>query len=441
MEERPVQARFAHLADLHIGAWRERVLCTLNMTAFSETISSCIREKVDFVVIAGDLFDGNLPDLGVVREAVTHLKRLSDHGIRTYLTYGSHDYSPTGTSIIDILASAGLFCRVSPEGPEGDRQADGEGLRPPFVVDQPTGVKLTGIYGRKNGLETALYQDLDRAWLEAEEGTKVFLFHSAISELQPAGEQFEEGVPLALFPCGFAYYAGGHIHTRITGKVDGYGMIAYPGPLLGHQIRDLEALAAGAGRGFFLVTLRGGEATSEFIPVHLPDVIVERIGADQKSAAEVTALLEEVRNRLDVSGAIVLLSVKGTLSSGAPHQVDFKGVRQQLEADGALVVKIGRSNLRSPAPAGRVICGENRDEIERTIFAESTATFTPDPRITDEQTRGMLDQTLTGENGVGTAIRLLAALEEEPREGERKDDFNHRVRRGVEPLLRHQGDC
>lgn len=433
-----MQARFAHLADLHIGAWRERMLSALNLTAFSETISACIREKVDFVVIAGDLFDGNLPDLGVVREAVTHLKRLSDHGIRTYLTYGSHDYSPTGTSIIDILASAGLFCRVTPEG---DRQADGERVRPPFVVDQPTGVKLTGIYGRKNGLETSLYQDLDRAWLEEEEGTKLFLFHSTISELQPAGEQFEEGVPLALFPRGFAYYAGGHIHTRITRKVDGYGTIAYPGPLLGHQIRDLEALAAGAGRGFFLVTLQGGEASSEFIPVHLPDVVIERIEADRKSPAEVTALLEEVRNRLDISGAIILLSVKGTLGSGAPHQVDFKEVRQQLEADGALVVKISRSGLRSPVMAGRVISGENRDEVERTIFAVSTATFSPDPRITDEQTRGVLDRTLTGKNGVSTAIRLLAALEEEPREGERKDDFNHRVRRGVEPLLRHQEDC
>ena len=438
MQESPVQARFAHLADLHIGAWRERMLSTLNMTAFSETISACIRERVDFVVIAGDLFDGNLPDLGVVREAVTHLKRLSDHGIRTYLTYGSHDYSPTGTSIIDILAEAGLFCRVTPEGEM--QRADREGLRPPFVIDHPTGVKLTGIYGRKNGLEATLYQDLDRAWLEEEEGTKVFLFHSAISELQPVGEQFEEGVPLALLPRGFAYYAGGHIHTRISERVNGYGTIAYPGPLLGHQVRDLETLAAGAGRGFFLVTLQNGEATSEFIPVHLPDVIIERVEADQKSPTEVTAQLEEVRNRLDVAGAIVLLSVRGTLSSGAPHQVDFKEVRRQLEADGALVVKISRSGLRSPAPAGRVIAGENREEIERTIFAESTGTFSPDPRVTDGQARGVL-MALTGEDGISTAVKLLAALEEEPREGERKDDFNHRIRGGVEPLLRHQGDC
>ncbi|ACL15415.1 metallophosphoesterase family protein [Methanosphaerula palustris] len=437
MEERPVQARFAHLADLHIGAWRERMLSTLNMTAFAETISACILKRVDFVVIAGDLFDGNLPDLGVVREAVTHLKRLSDHGIRTYLTYGSHDYSPTGTSIIDILASAGLFCRVSPEG---DHQtADGEGLRLPFVIDQPTGVKLTGIYGRKNGLEAALYQDLDRTWLEEEEGTKIFLFHSAISELQPVGKAFEEGVPLTLLPRGFAYYAGGHIHTRISVQMDGYGTIAYPGPLLGHQIQDLEALAAGASRGFFLVTLRGGEATSEFIPVHLPDVIVERVDADQKSPAEVTALLEEVQNSLDVAGAIVLLSVKGTLSSGAPHQVGFKEVRQHLEADGALVVKISRSNLRSPDKAEQMITGENRDEIERTIFAKSTATFSPDSKITDGKTRKILEF-LTGENGVSTAVRLLAALEEEKREDERKDDFTLRIRRGVEPLLRHQED-
>ena len=60
--------RFAHLADLHVGAWRERALAETNLSAVRTAFERCIEERVDFIVIAGDLFDATLPDMAHVRE-------------------------------------------------------------------------------------------------------------------------------------------------------------------------------------------------------------------------------------------------------------------------------------------------------------------------------------------------------------------------------------
>lgn len=430
--------RFAHMADLHIGAWREKELAAINMYAFKQAIALCITHKVDFVVISGDLFDGNIPDLGVAQEAVTILRALPDLGIPIYITVGSHDSSPSGASIIDILGAAGLFTKVNPDWVKlkGD-----ERIRPPFVTDPKTGVKLAGLYGRKNGLERELFEALDPEWSTDEPGTKIFLFHSAISELQPVGEKFEEGVPKALLPPGFVYYAGGHIHTTITHHDHALGgPIVYPGPMLGYQIRDLEHQAAGAVRGIYVVDLDGDYLEDlVFVPVTLPDVIGEVIDAEGRDPSDVTALLSEVRDRFDVADAIVLLTVKGTLGSGAIHDIDFKQIRQGYRDDRAIVVKINRSGLRPPARAERVTAaGEDRAEIERAIFRQTLETFTPAGGMMDPDARARVDKTLGNEGGVKTAETLMAALQVEKKEGERKDDFIRRVIADADQVL-HPG--
>ena len=52
-------ASFAHLADLHIGAWRDLRLRELKIKSFENAIDSIMKRGVDFVVISGDLFHVN----------------------------------------------------------------------------------------------------------------------------------------------------------------------------------------------------------------------------------------------------------------------------------------------------------------------------------------------------------------------------------------------
>ena len=84
--------RFAHFADCHLGAWRDPKLKELNLSSFIKALDGCVSEKVDFIIISGDLFDTTLPDLAIVQRTVEKIKEVKDKGIPIYLTYGSHEF-------------------------------------------------------------------------------------------------------------------------------------------------------------------------------------------------------------------------------------------------------------------------------------------------------------------------------------------------------------
>ena len=108
--------------------------------------------------------------------------------------------------MIDILEQAGLAVNVAKE-----EFVDGK-IRLGFAVDKKTGTKLTGIFGKKGGLEKHSYEKLEKENLEAEQGQKIFLFHSAVAEMMPKELTSIDAVPVAEMPRKFDYYAGGHIH-------------------------------------------------------------------------------------------------------------------------------------------------------------------------------------------------------------------------------------
>ena len=61
--------RFAHMADVHLGAFREPRLREANLGAFVSALDMCREEKVYFILICGDLFHTSLPDMGIVERA------------------------------------------------------------------------------------------------------------------------------------------------------------------------------------------------------------------------------------------------------------------------------------------------------------------------------------------------------------------------------------
>ena len=237
---------FAHLSDIHIGAFRQPALQDLVLKAFTDAMDLCLQRKVDFIVISGDLFDSNIPDMGLLNSAVRKMGEVRGAGIRFYVIYGSHDFSPTQTSIVDILESAGLFTKVTK-----GRIEDGE-LRLDFTTDKATKAKLCGISGRRRGIDSEYFEILDRKRLEREDGFKIFLLHGALSEYKSEDLAEAESMPISNLPKGFAYYAAGHIHEKFQAKEHGL-LINYPGTLFGADFTDIEKSANGLERGFFIV--------------------------------------------------------------------------------------------------------------------------------------------------------------------------------------------
>src|SRR3989338_957344 len=150
----PILMKFAHLSDCHIGSWRDPKLKDTSTNAFINAVDKCIKEKVDFILIAGDLFNTSLPRLDNLKTVVTKFKQLKDLGIPVYIVPGSHDYSPSGKTILDVLEEAGLFVNVFKGSVE-----DGK-LKLNFTFDKKTGAKITGMLGKRGALEKSYYEKL-----------------------------------------------------------------------------------------------------------------------------------------------------------------------------------------------------------------------------------------------------------------------------------------
>jgi DNA repair protein SbcD/Mre11 len=123
--------RLLHTADVHLGArhadlgdraatQRER-----QFAAFAATIDLALAEKVDLVLIAGDLFDSNVQPRRSVERAAAQLKRLVEARIRVVIAPGTHDVFDRASiyRAYDLAALAGavgsdLVTVLDPDHPD-----------------------------------------------------------------------------------------------------------------------------------------------------------------------------------------------------------------------------------------------------------------------------------------------------------------------------------
>jgi exonuclease SbcD len=417
--------KFAHITDCHLGAWRNPKLKEINLKAFQKAISICVEEKVDFIAITGDFFDVNVPELDHVKRAVDIMIQARRHGIEIYMIYGSHDFTASTVSIIDILHSAGLFIKPI----EFEQIKDKIKLK--FIQDKKTAFKITGLSGRKTGLDSEYYNLLDIEALESEEDFKIFLFHAPISELTPVDLAHGESIPLSLLPKGFIYYGGGHLHRRIEHKHDdGKSMIVYPGPLFGSTFTDLEDTAQGERRGFYIISYDNDNETirANFIETKIVDIVFNTINVNQNTVKQIEDKISSMVEQMeDLTNKIVLIKVKGTLASGKRSDINFSRFEEALSAKRALVSFINRNNLVSPETTQVKVFGTSIEEIEKKVIKERIASIKIDPAMTDEKVKNFIKSKLISEHGEFTANKLLLALKKEKIENETLDDFEKRL--------------
>jgi exonuclease SbcD len=399
---------FAHLSDIHVGAFRQPTLQNLVLEAFNRAMDVCLQRKVDFVVISGDLFDSNIPDMRLVNSAVKKMREVRESGARFYVIYVSHDFSPTQTSMVDILESAGLFTKVT----KGQME-DGK-LRLELAYDEETGAKLCGISGRRLGVEKEFFDILDRESLEAEEGFKVFVLHGALTEYKPRHLAHAESIPVSVLPHGFAYYAGGHVHEKFLGKEHGY-TVAYPGALFGADYADLERSAKGQERGFFVVTFADSVKDIEFVPIPVCEYGLKEYHAEGKSSVKAQSDLMELVQNAEPKGKLFLLKVTGEMSGGKTSDIDFQQMKRLLKDNGAIEALLNYQKLSSKEYANIRVEGEDAHVIEEKLFKENIGTV----KVSDPK--------LKGDSGINLAQGVLKVLKQPKPENEAKGSYEERI--------------
>ena len=398
--------KFAHIADCHIGSWREPKLRESSTTAFVNAIGRCMEESVDFVLISGDLFNTSLPPVDNLRIVVKKLKELKDSCIPVYIVAGSHDFSTTGKTMLDVLEEAGLVVNAAKGKPDGER------LYLNFTTDPKTGAKIAGMIGKKGGLEKDYYESLARDNLEKEEGYKIFMFHTALTELKPKELEKMDSAPVSLLPKGFDYYAGGHVHIVDHKSLEGYKNIVYPGPLFPNSFSEVEKLGNG---GFYIV--ENGEPRYEPVVIH--QTVSLKIDCKNRNPEEVEKEIDNEIKGKEFLNTIVTLRLFGQLKTGLPSDINFKEIFRKFYGKGAFFVMKNTNKLTSRDFEEVKVETGSVDEIEERLINENAGQS------------GAFD----AEKEKKLIKELMITLSAEKGEGENTADFEKRVKKEADSIL------
>jgi len=316
--------RFAHLADCHLGGWKQQQLQDLNFESFRRSIDICIKEKVDFVVIAGDLFDSAYPPIEILKEAFTEFKKLKDSGTPCFIIAGSHDSSVSGKTFLDVLERAG-FCK----------NIENFEIKDEKIILNPTvhgNIAFYGYPGKRSGLEV---QDLKKVTFQDSPGLfKIFALHTTMTGVKgtlPIDSVDEDKLPKS------DYYALGHIHI-----VKHYGNFVYPGPGFPNNFQELEDLKHG---GFFIVDISGSSFNLKRIDIKIKDVETFNINVNDATTAT-DKIISELEKK-NIEDKIVLLRVHGTLENGKTSDIKFSRIEDYIKQRNAYFLLRNTHDLKS----------------------------------------------------------------------------------------------
>ncbi len=328
--------KFAHMGDCHLGGWRQPELMALNLESFRFAVDTCIKEKIDFVLIAGDLFDSAYPPIDIIKETFNEFRRLKESNIPVFLIAGSHDYSASGKSFLDVLEKSGFAKNVF--------QAE---ERNNLIYLHPTIFKNIAIYGypgKKSALEV---EDIARIKLHDAPGLfKILMLHTALRDAVgnlpiPAVDQ--DKLPKV------NYTALAHLHVNYNKNAR-----VYCGPLFPNNALELEELKGGS---FYIVDTTGKIERRE---IKLKEI--EIIDFEINNALRATEnILDEIKKR-PIAGKIVILRLRGFIETGKTSDIRLGEIEWLAKKQGAYALLKNISKLHTKDSEIRIEVGSERLE-------------------------------------------------------------------------------
>ncbi len=315
--------KFAHLGDCHLGGWRQSELKALNFQSFQTAITTCINEKVDFILLSGDLFDMAYPSIDILKETFKEFRRLKENNIPIFLIAGSHDYSVAGKSFIDVLEKAGFCTNAAHYEEHGGK-----------IMLHPTIYKNAAIYGypgKKSGLEV---EELENLKIQDAPGMfKILMLHTAIKDA--LGSLPVKSVNEANLP-KMDYIALSHLH--ITYQKSNR---TYSGPIFPNNITELEELKGGL---FYI--FEDGKIKRHHIKLKEIIILEQKI----TNALTATDMIIDKLKELILNDKIVILKILGVLEQGKISDIKFSEIDKIAKQQGAYTLLKSTSKLHVAEP-------------------------------------------------------------------------------------------
>jgi DNA repair exonuclease SbcCD nuclease subunit len=315
--------RFIHAADIHLdsplrgleaypGAPAERLRIATRQ-ALDRVIDLCLDEEVDFLIIAGDLFDTDVKDFHAALAAAAQLRRLDKANIPVYLILGNHDSREEMTRHVPWSVNVTLF----------------DDKRPHTVRHPSLPVALHGMSYPKREVTENL---VPRYPAPVTDCFNIGLLHTN------AGGNSQHA---AYAPCsveelvakGYDYWALGHVHDFAV--LHEWPHVAYSGNTQGRHARETGP------KGCLLVSVDERSGDSEVVDVEFRETDIVRwfgISITLLPDHDEDALIETTRNRLRevvsaADGRLAAVRLEFTGRCAVHTQLAKDASRQQLVAN------------------------------------------------------------------------------------------------------------
>ena len=237
---------FSHISDTHLGLQqygleeREQDI----YDSFNQAIDISIKDKVDFVIFAGDIFHTPNPNGKAILQMANALKRLKENSVESFFILGEHDISRIRATPVPYVYHNLEFSKYIGHG------------KPVYYKN----VMLAGFDKiRKNEISTfeEKFKNLDSV-AKQHSGHKILVLHQGITEIN----QFAGELNASDLPKNFTYYAMGHLHDKLVKDFDQLGgPLVYPGST---EMTTSEVIKENE-KGFFEVDISSNEAKPTWI--------------------------------------------------------------------------------------------------------------------------------------------------------------------------------
>ena len=249
-----MKARFLHMADCHLGYRQYNNTQRYNdfARAFLDVINRAIIEKVDFVILAGDLFQKRSIQALTLNQAVRGLEKLQDANIPCIAVEGNHELAYQNETIgwMEFLATRRLITLLNVNFEKGSAQLVPYGTiykRGNSYIDPMPGIRVHGLKYFGSGIGKALdgyAQALADGNQDGIEYT-IFIAHAGLEGIlssEAGGVSYRQW---SVLQPHVDYLALGHIHRPF----DRDGWIYNPGSTETCSMSE----AAWPKRGYYLV--------------------------------------------------------------------------------------------------------------------------------------------------------------------------------------------
>ena len=315
--------RFLHAADIHLDSPLQKLAAYdlapvdqirhASRRALASMVDLAVREKVDAVLIAGDLYDGNWNDQNTGLHFVAQAAKLVDHGIAVLVIRGNHDAENVMTSSLPL-----------PSNPDGSSimvAADRVETR----VLESAGIAVHG----RSFASRSVTENLAIDYPSPVSGmANVGMLHTSLSGAE-GHDTYSPCTADYLTGKQYDYWALGHVHTRHDHAVgDGRVPVVFPGNLQGRHIRECGP------RGCMIVDVDSSHrCTPTFHP--LDEVRWQRIVIDASTIEHPDEVMDHYRREIEdsLAGAPPLLVTRVEVRGETGHAAALHRSSRSMLAD------------------------------------------------------------------------------------------------------------